>query len=105
MRRLVVLLAGVTLAVTACSSVQQATPHRPGQTGFVSGTGNVTVFAPGKREEAPTLSGKTLDDRSWTLSDQRGKVVVLNVWGSWCPSCRKEAGHRQGRRGSRAGAW
>lgn len=91
MGRVAVLVAGLMLAVTACSSGQQAAQDRQGQAGFVSGNGNVSTFAPADRRQAPELTGKTLDDKTWTLSEQRGKVVVLNVWGSWCPPCRKEA--------------
>ena len=91
MRRAVVLVAGLLLAVTACSSGQQAAQNRQGQSGFVSGNGNVSTFAAGDRKAAPELTGKTLDGKTWTLSEQTGKVVVLNVWGSWCPPCRKEA--------------
>ena len=91
MRRTAALVAGLMLAVTACSSGQQAAQNRQGQAGFVSGTGNVSVFAPADRKPAPALTGTTLDGKAWTLSDQVGKVVVLNVWGSWCPPCRKEA--------------
>jgi thiol-disulfide isomerase/thioredoxin len=91
MRRAGVLVAGLLLAVTACSSGQQAAQNRQGQSGFVSGNGNVSTFAAADRKPAPELTGKTLDGKTWTLSEQTGKVVVLNVWGSWCPPCRKEA--------------
>ncbi len=37
------------------------------------------------------MSGETLDGKDLSLSAYAGKVVVLNVWGSWCPPCRKEA--------------
>lgn len=30
------------------------------------------------------------DGRSRTLADFEGKVVLLNVWATWCPPCRKE---------------
>ncbi|TCC15963.1 TlpA family protein disulfide reductase [Kribbella speibonae] len=90
MRRTAVLVAGVLL-VAGCSSGQQAAQNRQGQSGFVSGNGNVSTFAAADRKPAPELTGKTLDGTTWTLSEQTGKVVVLNVWGSWCPPCRKEA--------------
>jgi thiol-disulfide isomerase/thioredoxin len=89
-RRTAVAVAGL-LVVAGCSSGQQAAQNRQGQSGFVSGNGNVSVFAAADRKAAPELTGKTLDGKTWTLSEQTGKVVVLNVWGSWCPPCRKEA--------------
>jgi cytochrome c biogenesis protein CcmG/thiol:disulfide interchange protein DsbE len=31
------------------------------------------------------------DGQSFSLSDLRGKIVVLNMWASWCVECEKEA--------------
>lgn len=89
-RRTALVAAGLLL-VAGCSSGQQASQNRQGQAGFVSGNGNVSTFAEAGRKPAPELTGTTLDDKTWTLSEHKGKVVVLNVWGSWCPPCRKEA--------------
>ncbi len=43
--------------------------------------------APNGRQSLPVLGSS----RKASLADFRGKVVVLNVFASWCPPCRAEA--------------
>jgi thiol-disulfide isomerase/thioredoxin len=60
-------------------------------TGYVGGDGSVTVVPAAERVAAPALSGPRLGGGEVSLAELRGNVVVLNVWGSWCPPCRAEA--------------
>jgi cytochrome c-type biogenesis protein len=38
----------------------------------------------------PAYRGMTLSGDSVSLADQRGRVVLLNVWATWCHPCREE---------------
>lgn len=41
---------------------------------------------------APNFTVTTLDGKQLSMSDLRGKTVVLNIWASWCEPCKQEAG-------------
>ena len=51
----------------------------------------IVEYQPGQRPLAPNVTGASLTGSNIKLSSYRGKTVVLNFWGSWCPPCRAEA--------------
>lgn len=87
--RAVLLVAALGLGLVGCGSDGRVEPAA--EAGFVQGGGVVTVIDPDDREPAPAFAGSTLDGATVDLADQRGDVVVMNVWGSWCAPCRAEA--------------
>lgn len=52
-------------------------------------TEEVTVVEVEEPVEAPNFTLKDLDGKDVSLSDYRGKWVILDFWGSWCPWCIK----------------
>jgi thiol-disulfide isomerase/thioredoxin len=40
--------------------------------------------------QKPKLVVKTLDDKTFDLSQQSGKWVIVNFWATWCSPCLKE---------------
>jgi cytochrome c biogenesis protein CcmG/thiol:disulfide interchange protein DsbE len=42
-------------------------------------------------KEAPDFTLNLFDGGTFTLSENRGQPVVMNIWASWCESCQAEA--------------
>ncbi|MFE7644535.1 TlpA family protein disulfide reductase [Streptomyces phaeoluteigriseus] len=83
-----VAVAAATL-LSACTS--GGTSGGGGDTNFVMGENGISTVEKGERTAAPDLSGKTIDGKQLDVASYKGKIVVLNVWGSWCAPCRAEA--------------
>lgn len=74
--------------LSACGAGADLGGSQASNEGFSAG---LTVYSPAERSAAPDIAGTTLDGEELALSDLRGNVVVINVWGSWCGPCREEA--------------
>ncbi len=44
----------------------------------------------GPGSDVPNFSVFDLDGTPKTLDDFRGKVLLVNIWATWCPPCREE---------------
>jgi thiol-disulfide isomerase/thioredoxin len=80
----------ISLLITSC-----ATPvsniSSDSESGFVSGDGTSVFLSKSERKSAPELENVDFLSTEIDLDSLKNKVVLINVWGSWCSPCRKEA--------------
>jgi peroxiredoxin len=87
------LLAALLLVVAGCSTGTDAVATGT-EFNFVSPGGQTDLTYEGDdRQPIPEMQGDSLmeEGKQIKLSSFKGKVVVINIWGAWCPPCRVEA--------------
>jgi cytochrome c biogenesis protein CcmG, thiol:disulfide interchange protein DsbE len=98
---LVVAAAGVGLLAAAKSSAPDpssapvATPERaralaPSTTAIDAALRELDLVKPSRPRSADDFALPALGGGTFRLAEQRGKIVLLNFWATWCPPCLEE---------------
>ena len=82
-------------SLTSCTG----TGASVGNGNAVKTNGNAPPTASKSSEYPPLASGlaeadfELLDGTKFKVSEKKGKVLLLNIWGTWCGPCREEMPH------------
>ena len=86
-RRTVVTTAAAVVVLLVAALVVTVFTH--GNSSSAS-DGNMVAYPAGHRRAAPDFTATSLTGTPINFASYRGKIMVLNVWGSWCAPCQGE---------------
>jgi thiol-disulfide isomerase/thioredoxin len=86
--RLVAVVASTCLLILIAACGKTAGNAQDG--GPAQGADGITRLVPAERGKPVEVVGVDLDGKPLSSKQWLGKVVVVNIWGSWCPPCRVE---------------
>ncbi|GAA5015728.1 TlpA disulfide reductase family protein [Actinopolymorpha pittospori] len=91
-RRAVVLAAVTALVAAVCERDAESVLRRGSDSGIGDAPldGRIALIPEPQRQRSVSMNGDTLDGAELSLSDYRGRALVVNFWASWCLPCRKE---------------
>ena len=92
-----ILFVVLTLTVSSISSCTGDSNSGIGKAGPASATNAEAGRAPKKPSAYPPIASavaqadmKNLDGTTFKVADRQGKVLLLNMWATWCGPCRSE---------------
>ena len=87
-RRTVVTTAAAVVVLLVAALVVTVFTH--GNSSSASDDANMVAYPAGHRPTAPDFTATSVTGTPINFASYRGKIVVLNVWGTWCAPCQAE---------------
>ena len=89
-RRTVVTTAAAVFVLLVAALVVTVFTHGNSSSASDGDGGNMVAYPAGQRPAAPDFTATSLTGTPINFASYRGKIVVLNIWGSWCAPCVSE---------------